>query len=445
VSVFVAAGFEALGAVSKAGPAPFRTNRDGMALGEGAALVALERRASAASLGKILGFGASCDAVHVTAPDRTGRGLARAARRALDEAGNPPIDLVSAHATATPFNDAAEALAISAALGSSAKNAVVHCFKACAGHTLGAAGVLESLAALDAIERGVLTATAGSGPVEPALEARLLEVNTAGRVRAALKLSAAFGGANAALVLAGARADQNARPSLSRPVAVLELGAEVHERDDAALLRTSLSESQRARLDSVSELVVSACEPVSGRLAGFDLERVGVIVASAAATLEANCHFDARRRSRGARSVEPRRFPATSPNLAAGLAAIAFGLEGPAFAVGAGLAAATEGLLVAADLVSVGDADAVLVIAVEDAGPVVRAVWSAAGWPVPMRSARAALLGVGAGLDRGALSRAHSAASVADGVLGVSRPGVGLLAAAIRAAAKIPVIGLEPE
>src|SRR5678815_5114296 len=98
----------------------FRSDRDGMALGEGAALLALRPSAldDGPILGTILGFGASCDAVHVTAPDRTGAGLANAAISALRDAGVAPscIELVSAHATATPFNDAAEARAIDAVL-----------------------------------------------------------------------------------------------------------------------------------------------------------------------------------------------------------------------------------------------------------------------------------------------------------------------------------------
>jgi len=110
VSVFVAAGFEVLRATTATRPRPFRVGRDGMSLGEGAGLIALVRARDtrgARVLVRVAGFGASNDAVHITAPDRTGAGLARAARAALADAGMraQAIDLVSAHATATPFND----------------------------------------------------------------------------------------------------------------------------------------------------------------------------------------------------------------------------------------------------------------------------------------------------------------------------------------------------
>ncbi len=97
LSVFIAAGFEALVATTASAPAPFRATRDGMALGEGAALLALARAGDGAAeaLGAILGAGLSSDAVHVTAPDRTGSGLATAARRALADAGIDPAGIDS--------------------------------------------------------------------------------------------------------------------------------------------------------------------------------------------------------------------------------------------------------------------------------------------------------------------------------------------------------------
>jgi 3-oxoacyl-(acyl-carrier-protein) synthase len=107
VTVFVACGFEALRATTaRPPPRPFRLGRDGMVLGEGAAVLALARAAPAARC-FVTGFGAASDAIHLTAPDPHGSGLARAAAAALTEAGRPAIDLVSAHGTATPFNDAA--------------------------------------------------------------------------------------------------------------------------------------------------------------------------------------------------------------------------------------------------------------------------------------------------------------------------------------------------
>ena len=146
---------------------------------------------------------------------------AAAARRALTESGDPGVDLISAHATATPFNDAAEARGIASALGErQAREVAVHAFKAQVGHTLGAAGAIASLASLDALERGVLPATAGGGAHDPDAPAHIFATCEPGSPRVALKLASAFGGANAALVLRRQRpasaAEQAGRPEQVR-------------------------------------------------------------------------------------------------------------------------------------------------------------------------------------------------------------------------------------
>jgi len=151
------------------------------------------------------------------------------------------------------------------------------------------------------------------------------------------------------------------------------------------------------RYDRPSLLCLAA---VSSLLDGLELtpeqrKSCGVIVGTMSATLEVNEMFAARLRERGARGAEPRRFPATSPNLAPGRAAIAFGLQGPSFSVGAGPAAALEALLLGVELLAAGDAQSLLVLAVEDVGPVVREVFGAAGLPQPEPGAIAALLDVG--------------------------------------------------
>jgi 3-oxoacyl-[acyl-carrier-protein] synthase-1/3-oxoacyl-[acyl-carrier-protein] synthase II len=436
MSIFIAAGFEALGATSATLPAPFRSERDGMALGEGAALLALTRSGETAApvYGHVLGFAASSDAVHITAPDRTGTGLARAARGALADAGmhGGDVDLVSAHATATPFNDAAEACALSAVLGSDVSRAVVHPFKAVIGHTLGAAGALELLSALDAAARDVLPAAAGSGAIEPALAARLFERNTEGKAKHCLKLSAAFGGANAAL--AAGRARSAGAALTRRPVHLLAVGLPQERFDLEVVTRLSaLEPAKLARLDALSELAVSAAASALERWGRALPETSGVVVGSAAATIEINDAYDQRRRERGARFVEPRRFPPTSPNLAGGQCSIAFGLHGLSLAVGAGLGASTEALLVAYDVVEAGDADVVLVIAAEQVGEVVGDIWRAAGWPVPRHGAAAVLLGADGGdpLDRGGLVRAHAQSSAEQGRLGAAEPGWPVLLAAV--------------
>jgi 3-oxoacyl-[acyl-carrier-protein] synthase II len=405
LSTFVATGFESLGATTATVPQPFRRERDGMALGEGAALLALMRSGDApGTLGMLLGFGCTSDATHVTAPDPGGLGLARAARLALADAGvdADDIDLVSAHATATPHNDAAEAVALRALFAGSATRLVVHPYKAVLGHTLGAAGALETLAALGALRDRVLPAAIGEGELESGLSTQLLSVNEAGAPRRALKLSSAFGGSNAVLVLAAPSAATDPGGPPPRPTTapraprVLYESSRIAEPDLALITRrSSLDPLRIERLDRGSALAVSAVAQVLEEfpaLGAAEPARVAVLVATEAGSLEANELFDARRRERGPRGVEPRRFPATSPNLPAGLCSIAFGFRGPSFALGGGPGAREQALRVAALLLRNRDTELVVVVEADDVGAVVRDVLRGADLPLPTDGARALVL-----------------------------------------------------
>lgn len=388
LSVFVAAGFEALRATTASRPRPFRLGRDGMALGEGAAVVALvreDRRRGAPVTARVAGFGASTDAVHITAPDRTGSGLVRAGAAALADAGWPAsrVGLVSAHATATPYNDAMESRAIAAlfaaprpADGSGAPPCAaipppaVHPFKAQIGHTLGAAGALEALAAAAALTARVAPPAASEGELDPDAPALLLERAEPRPLDAALKLSAAFGGANAALLLTSSPSGRS--PRRARPV-YLRAHARVTGADLGRLAEaTGIARDRLARLDALCRLGLSAVAALAAVVGADRLRGAGIVAGHALATLDTNEIYDARRRARGARFVEPRLFPATSPNAIAGECAIAYQLTGPSFAVGAGLGGALEALRAATELVAASDADRMVVLAADDAGPVAR-------------------------------------------------------------------------
>lgn len=366
VSIFVASGFEALRATAgERGPRPFRRDREGLALGEGAAVAALVREHVAAGAGArvhgfVAGFGASCDAAHLTAPDRTGAGLARAGLAALRDATASEVGLVSAHGTATEANDRSEALAIDAV----ARNAVVHAFKGSIGHTLGAAGALESLSALVALERGLAPASAGDGPVVEG--AAVLDVARPSDTASALKLSAAFGGANGALVLDAARVTRSSPPPssrdvfVSRAVAVRRDELDARTSTDALAAATGQPEDRIARADGLVRVTLAA-------VAALGAPRgAGVVVGEGRATHGTNVVYLERIRAAGAVRAEPRRFPFTTPNAAAGEAAVAFGLEGPAFAVGGGAHGGLEALAVAADLVRGGHAERMVVVAADE-------------------------------------------------------------------------------
>jgi 3-oxoacyl-[acyl-carrier-protein] synthase-1/3-oxoacyl-[acyl-carrier-protein] synthase II len=391
LSVFVAAGFEALRATTSSRPRPFRIGRDGMCLGEGAGVLALvpeARTGGAPVVLRLAGFGASTDAVHITAPDRTGSGLIRAAGRALADGGWDPlrVGLVSAHATATPFNDAMESRAIRAVLPRASSGAgdapgergatppapVVHPFKAEIGHTLGAAGVLELLAAADALAASVAPPAASEGELDPDAPALLLERAQRRPLEAALKLSAAFGGANAALLITANPSGR--RPAPRRPV-YLRAHARAAEGDlDTLSAATGIPRDRLARLDALCRLGLAAVAALADAVGRDTLRGAGIVAGHAFATIDTNEIYDARRRARGARFVEPRLFPATSPNAIAGECAIVYELTGPSFATSAGFGGAIEALRAAAELVAAGDADRMVVVAADDAGPVAREV-----------------------------------------------------------------------
>jgi len=397
---FVVQGFDALGALTHDAPRPFCRERDGLALGEGAALVALVRESDGGPAARrIVGFGASADAVHITAPHREGRGLAEAAEAALADARIIPtaIDFVSAHATATPYNDAAEARALMRVFRGVPP--VLHPWKAAIGHTLGAAGVLEALAAWDALARSVLPAAAAQGIPEPSLAAALLAQNVEAAPRTALKLSAAFGGLNAALVLSGMDAPELGAPRPWRGVVLALLGDWVTEGDPTLVAELAPdAEALAARADSLSELCLAATARLLRQRATSCPAPCALVVGTGLATLEANERFDQRRRD--GLPVLPRAFPPTSPNLCAGMCSIAFGLTGPAFSVGASLrGAGQEAFLAAGLLVAAGDVEAAVVVLAEDAGPVACELLARTGEHVPRRQARAALLLPSAGAE----------------------------------------------
>jgi 3-oxoacyl-[acyl-carrier-protein] synthase-1/3-oxoacyl-[acyl-carrier-protein] synthase II len=381
VSTFVASGFEALRATcTEAGPRPFRVGRDGLALGEGAAVVALVRLEDVASSGAayafVTGFGATSDAVHLTAPDREGAGLARAIEQALGEVPASPIGLVSAHGTATDFNDAAEAKALVRVFGDRSARVPVHAAKGAIGHTLGAAGVLETLAAARAMRVALAPGSVGGGARIQGV--RVLDASAPHEASTALKLSSAFGGANAALVVArdAPRASLGARPRpayATRAVAIEGDDAIAQETDPAVLAaRTGYAEDKIARADLLVRLSLAACAKLAEKEG--PLRSAGIIVGHGLATIETNAAYLARIRAAGAHRGEPRRFPYTSPNAAAGECGVAFGLTGPSFAVGGGPHGGIEAVGVARDLVATGVADRIVVVAVDEAGAASRAL-----------------------------------------------------------------------
>jgi 3-oxoacyl-[acyl-carrier-protein] synthase II len=154
-------------------------------------------------LAEVVGFGASADAHHVVAPPSDGAGAARAMRWALEDAGIAPedVDYINAHGTSTPLNDVSETLAIKSVFGEYAYRVPISSVKSMIGHGLGAAGGMESVIAVRAIQEGIIPPTVNYENPDPACDLDYVP-NQARRaeIRYVLKNSFGFGGQNACLV-----------------------------------------------------------------------------------------------------------------------------------------------------------------------------------------------------------------------------------------------------
>ncbi len=187
---------------------PFDADRDGFVIGEGAGIVVLEDREYARArgariYGEIVGYGATADAFHVTAPPEGGSGAVKAMAQALEQAGLSPheIDYVNAHGTSTFLNDRAETQAIKQVFGEWAYRVPISSTKSMTGHLLGAAGALEAIICLLAIRDGVMPPTINLERPDPECDLDFIpHVARRKEVRAALSNSLGFGGHNATLV-----------------------------------------------------------------------------------------------------------------------------------------------------------------------------------------------------------------------------------------------------
>jgi 3-oxoacyl-[acyl-carrier-protein] synthase II len=201
------AGFDSLKALSPTSCRPFDAERDGLLLGEGAAMLAVEsldhaRARGAEILGEIIGYGAASDIHHLTQPHPEGEAALAAMSAACASAGVAPeqVDYVNAHGTATPQNDAAEAAAINRWAGPRAASLPVSSTKASIGHLLGAAGAVEAIVCLMALRGQWLPPQTSLDAPDPACRFRIVRKPADARMEVALSNSFGFGGANASLV-----------------------------------------------------------------------------------------------------------------------------------------------------------------------------------------------------------------------------------------------------
>jgi len=203
------AGFNSIRAMDPKYCRPFDKNRKGLSLGEGAAILILENYAGAESrganiYGEVLGYAINSDAYHMTSPDPAAMGMSRVMAAALDVAGlrADQIDYINAHGTATPINDPLETMAIKRVFGKScADDLAVSSTKSMVGHCLGAAGAIEAVAAILALQRQIVPPTIHLDEPDPECDLDYVP-NTSRKqqVRFALSNSFAFGGNNTSVV-----------------------------------------------------------------------------------------------------------------------------------------------------------------------------------------------------------------------------------------------------
>jgi len=187
---------------------PFDLHRDGFVASEGAAVIVLEelehaKKRGAKILAEVVGYGATGDGFHITSPDPTGEGDARAFRLAMRHAGIQPeeIDYINAHGTSTPLNDKYETLAIKSVLGEAVKTVAVSSTKGVTGHALGAAGALETVACVKAIETGIVPPTINFETPDPECDLNITPNEAVERpIRVAVNNNLGFGGHNAVVI-----------------------------------------------------------------------------------------------------------------------------------------------------------------------------------------------------------------------------------------------------
>ena len=194
---------------------PFDAKRDGFVFSEGSGAVVLERADAALARGatplaELVGYGATADAYHVSAPDESGAGASRAMLRALRKAGIAPeqISYINAHGTSTPLNDKMETIAIKRAFGDQAYRVPISSTKSMVGHLLGAAGVVEAIVSVCTIQEGMIHPTINYEFPDPDCDLDYVP-NTPRRAKVEYVLSNSFGfgGHNASLILKAWRQD----------------------------------------------------------------------------------------------------------------------------------------------------------------------------------------------------------------------------------------------
>ncbi|MDR3132648.1 MAG: beta-ACP synthase [Prevotellaceae bacterium] len=221
ITAFTASGFQAFKSISPEPCRPYDRHRDGLSLGEGAGTLALTCREELTPAGKkiyLLGGATANDANHISGPSRTGDGLHYAIENALRQAGVPKneIDFINLHGTATVFNDEMESKALAL---SALSDIPANSLKGFLGHTLGASGVIETIASIASLKQNRLIATKGFSTPGIPEHMNIITENTPKELHTFLKTASGFGGVNSAIVVS----DKYAPPGRLEPSGAVNL------------------------------------------------------------------------------------------------------------------------------------------------------------------------------------------------------------------------------
>lgn len=403
LTFFSLSGFAIMGALAPGPCAPY-SRSDGLSLGEGAAVLVLEPldgalERGAPILAELLGCGLSADAYHASAPDPSGRGAALAVKRALAQAGVTPedVDYVNGHGTATPANDAMERKAMRIMFGDRAPRVPWSSTKSMIGHTLGAAGAIETGMCILATQNDMVPPTVNFG--EGAEQDFDFVPNTARRhpVEVAISNSYGFGGTNASVVVSkpGREVDPTLAPNHTAVVtgigvvgplgigvddwwAALAAGecaiGEISAFDAGGFLGADVPPLPTKgfahpgawrKMDMLARQCVASSR-LAWRHAGIDLdpndmENVAVLFGTNAGSMEHTETFD-RGARQGAAKANPILFPNAVLNSAAGQVCMTLGLRGPTNTVTSGGVSGLVSLIQALDLIGQGEVDVALVL-----------------------------------------------------------------------------------
>ncbi len=402
VSEFIFSGFYGLKALSLTKCRPFDRGRDGMVIGEGAAVLILEslkhaiaRKAKVYS--EVIGYGLAGDAVHIIAPDREGGGLARAISGAMQEANlsGEALDYINLHGVGTPQTDAMECRALNRCLGEAARETPVSSTKPFTGHAMGAAGAIESAVCLLAIRDGFLPGTLNCEQPDPTINLPIIAApGRQAKVEVAMSTSSGFGGQHAAVIfgrprnmgeekIGGSIPTQRAAITGLGLVAPSTIGAEEYfnrlsgkgNPDPIALdeiVRARLTEDSSPdevktirRMDNISRYALLAAR-LAVRDAGLDLtkvdsERVGVVLGTTFGSLESDLQYHRKLILEKDLSLAgPIAFQNTSSNIPAAQISILLGIKGANATIASGSAAGANAIAYSYDLLREGRAEIIL-------------------------------------------------------------------------------------